>query len=484
VTAFGWLVAAEWTKLWSVRRWAFAMLGMVAVTLGFGLLTSMGSGTDANRYPDFVVGPAGDPVDDEFHFVHWPMAGDGSVTARVASQRDSHEWAGAGVMIKQDTASGSPYAAVMVTPRHGVRLSANFDNAVATRPAAAPRWLRLTRAGGTVTGYESADGRDWRPIGTVSVEGLTGGVLAGLFVSSPPIVVVDRAAAATAVGEQPTRGTATFDHVRVDPAETTRWSSVDVRRPPVGGGSDVDPGGLARAGSATEAGGVFRVTGSGEIGPKPPQDDMVQVALFGVFLSVMVAIPVGVLFMTSEYKRGMIRTTLAVHPGRARVLAAKAIVLGASAYPIGLAAAALTLLATAPVLRGRGFAPPAFPALALTDGPVLRAIAGTAAFVALTAVLGLALGALLRHGAAAITAAVLLVTVPAFAAILLPATAAEWLMRVTPTGGLAALRSKPPTAGIVEPWSMIGPGAGLAAAAAYAAAALLAAAWLLRRRDA
>lgn len=489
MAGFRWLLAAEWTKLWSVRRWTLAMMGMVALTVAFGVLASMGSGTDANRQPDFVVSPDGQPVDDEFHFVHWRMSGDGSVTARVLTQANSHPSAGAGVMIKQSAASGSAYAAAMVTPGHGVRMSANFDTDLAGPAGSTPRWLRLTRAGNSVTGYESTDGASWRPIGTVAIAGLPQTVAAGMFVSSPPEIKVERSVGTTSAGGQHTLGSATFDNVRVEPVQASQasWSSVDVRRRPAGA-PDPD-GGVPGApstfdGQVSEADGVFTVSGSGKIGPQAPDDDVVQIALFGVLVGITASITVGVLFMTSEYRRGMIRTTLAAHPSRVQVLAAKAIVLGGSVYALGLVAAAVALLAAEPILRRRGFAPPAFPPISLSDGPVLRALLGTAAFVALTAVLGLALGTVLRHGAAAITAAILLVTVPAFAAMMLPATAAEWLLRTTPTGGLAAQRAKPPTPALVEPWAMLSPWAGLGVAGAYAVVGLLGAAWLLRRRDA
>ena len=40
--------------------------------------------------------------------------------------------------------------------------------------------------------------------------------------------------------------------------------------------------------------------------------------------------------MTAEYRRGLIRTTLAASPRRGRMLAAKALVIGAVAFAAGL----------------------------------------------------------------------------------------------------------------------------------------------------
>jgi hypothetical protein len=65
-------------------------------------------------------------------------------------------------MIKASTTPGSAYAAMMVTGSHGVRMQDDYIHDVAglsgTVSPSAPRWLRLTRAGDTVTGYDSLDG--------------------------------------------------------------------------------------------------------------------------------------------------------------------------------------------------------------------------------------------------------------------------------------------------------------------------------------
>ena len=46
-------------------------------------------------------------------------------------------------------------------------------------------------------------------------------------------------------------------------------------------------------------------------------------------------------FATSEYRRGLIRTTLAASPRRGRVLAAKAVVAGSLAFAAGAIATAI-----------------------------------------------------------------------------------------------------------------------------------------------
>ncbi len=340
-------------------------------------------------------------------------------------------------------------------------------------------WLRLTRAGEDITGYESADGVSWRAIGTVRLRGLPAAVEVGLFVSSPPKVKVVRQSGGTMSGEEATIGEATFDQVSLDAEERLTpqpWRGDDV--------NSGFPSKVAVNSALTESGGTFRLVGSGEIGPDPPDDDVVQMSLVGVLVGLMAIVAVGALFVTSEYRRGMIRTTLAATRGRGRMLAAKAIVLGLATFAVGLVGTVAALLLTGPLLRAGGWRPPAFPYVSLLDGPVLRAVLTTSAFLAAIAVLSLAVGSIMRHSAGAITTVIVLVILPVFASFSLPVGPARWLMLLTPTGGFATQRAKPPTNTLAEPWSMISPWAGLGVVCAYAAVALALAYWLLRRRDA
>ena len=55
--------------------------------------------------------------------------------------------------------------------------------------AAQPRWLRLTRSGDTITGYDSADGTHWTQVSTVQLTGLPATVQVGMFATSPGYTV-------------------------------------------------------------------------------------------------------------------------------------------------------------------------------------------------------------------------------------------------------------------------------------------------------
>ena len=199
------------------------------------------------------------------------------------------------------------------------------------------------------------------------------------------------------------------------------------------------------------------MTGSGDIAPAIPGPGNTAVGhepigffLAGTVAGLIAVIVVATMFMTAEYRRGLIRTTLAVSPVRGRVLAAKAIVIGSAAFVTGLAAAAGTVIAATEMAHARGYA--MFP----VPWPVeLRLIAGTAALVAVAAVLTLAVGTMLRRSAAAVMIVIVTIVVPYFLAFTAAVPAA--------IGGVAAAdhpgrrlrrpailrrstrRSKPPT---------------------------------------
>jgi ABC-type transport system involved in multi-copper enzyme maturation permease subunit len=114
----------------------------------------------------------------------------------------------------------------------------------------------------------------------------------------------------------------------------------------------------------------------------------------------------------------------------------------------------------------------------LSDGPVARAVLGTGLMLALFAVLALALGALLRHSAAAITLVIGLIVLPSIIGPFLTLDGELWLKRVTPVAGLAIQQTR-------ERWDdAIGPWPGIAVLCGWVAVAFAAAVVQLRRRDA
>jgi hypothetical protein len=127
--------------------------------------------------------------------------------------------------------------------------------------------------------------------------------------------------------------------------------------------------------------------------PLPPERAATGVAVFGVPVLMILA----ALSVTGEYRSGMIRTTFMATPNRTLVLVAKVIV---AAMFSAVYAAALTIAAVA---VGRLMAPPFFGSnLSLADPGTWRLVGAISLFAALTAVLGVAVGALLRHSAGAV----------------------------------------------------------------------------------
>ncbi|TDB75033.1 ABC transporter permease [Actinomadura sp. KC216] len=458
------LLLAEWTKLRTVPRWTLTLLAAVLVTVVVALLTA--AGTESSGSGGGPADPARRQIIDLGHYTYLPLAGDGSIVARVTSQHGGGGWAKAGLMIRGSAERATPYAALMVTPGHGVRLQTGYKGDGAGGGAGtAPRWLKLTRAGTAVTGYASADGRAWDRVGSVRLAGLPPSALAGMFVAVPDEVKVRRAFGGESVDGHPRDTRATFDHVSVSPAPPgARWRDRG------------SPGGPARGpavGGRTESGGTFTLTGSGDVGPDLFADDDTRTTLTGVLIGQAAIVALAVLFVTSEYRHGMVRTTFAATPRRGRVLAAKAVVAALASLAAGLAAAFGAVLLAAPLRRSNGLAPPP-----LSDGAVLRAVLGTAAVLAVVAVLALAVAVIVRRSAPAITIVLMVLLLPQIVATGLPLSAARWLERLTPAAGFAIQQT-------VERFDRaIGPWAGFGVLCAYAAAAMAAALWQVGRRDA
>jgi ABC-type transport system involved in multi-copper enzyme maturation permease subunit len=502
-TGFARVLHAEWTKFHTVRGWMIGMIVAALVTVMLGLLASLATHSFCNAPPGQacpgpLTGPGGEPVSDNYYFVHQPLTGNGSITTRVTSMTglitypQSHPnaivsgvepWAKAGVLIEPGTRQGSAYAAVMVTGGHGVRMQYNYTHDLAGLTggvsAASPRWLRLTRSGDTLTGYQSADGTHWARISAVRLPGLPVTVQAGLFVASPSDVFVPPGLMAGFTSHL-TRATAVFDHVSLQgKAPRGTWIRDDVGGTP--GGPPLGQGGFA------ESGGRFTVSGSGDIAPLLMGFRPIEDTLRGTFAGLIVVIVVGTMFVTAEYRRGLIRTTLAASTRRGQVLLAKAIVIGSVSFAAGLAGAAAAILPGEHLLRSNGIY--LYPVSTLTE---LRVIAGTAALLAVTAILAFGVGAVARRSAGAAAAVIVAIVLPFLLAIsnVLPAGAADWLLRLTPAAGFAVQQTLPRYPQVSSAYTPangfypLAPWAGFAVLCGYAALALILATFLLRRRDA
>jgi hypothetical protein len=493
---FGALLHAEWTKFRTVRGWVAAVLVAVAVIVLLGLAPGM-SGSCGRHGPgsecSLPVGPDGTPVSDSFFFVHRPLAGDGSITVRVASltgvlpqgRHGVAPWAKAGLIIKASTRQGSAYAAVMLTGGHGVRMQYDYTHDAASGVAgrAGAAWLRLTRTGDTVTGYQSRDGAHWTAVGTARLS-LPATVQAGLFATSPQYAApVSGPYGAQGAAGGPSQATGTFDHL----GRRGAWPGAAWTGTPLGGPGNGVQG--IRPGWR-RAGGRFSVTGSGDIAPAVSGPaglgTTITQTLVGTFAGLIVVVVVGTMFVTTEYRRGLIRTTLAAGPRRGRLLAAKALVVAAVSFLVGLVAAAVVVTVGQRVLRDNGVY-----VHAVGAATELRVMAGTGALLAASAVLALAIGTMLRRSATAVAAAVVVIVLPYLLAVsVLPLGAARWLLRVTPAAAFAVQQSLPQYAQVdnvyapADGYFPLPPWAGFGVLCGWAALAMTAAVLLLRRRDA
>ncbi|MFI6594832.1 ABC transporter permease subunit [Nonomuraea sp. NPDC050536] len=500
------MIRAEWTKFRTVRGWVAGTAVFVVVVVLLGVMFAMGSHSSCSQgakevpCPANPLGPGGEAVNDRFTFAHQPLSGDGSITVHLTSMTGiitypppNHDqivsglvpWAKAGVIIKQSTTQGAPYAAVALTGSHGVRMQHNFTEDIAGKPGPAPRWLRLTRAGDTITGYESADGSAWSEIGKARLAGLPETVQIGMFANSPgDLTVRQQSMGGSIVQMRFTQTSAVFDHVTLQGRTQGRtWLQQDVG---VGDGR-TDWEKYHRPNGLVQSGGTFTVTGTGDISPMGPEGGQsLERTLTGLLAGLIVMIVVAVLFITAEYRRGLIRTTLAAGPRRGRSLLAKALVIGAVSFAAGLVAAAVVVPVCSAILRGNQA--PILPVPALTQ---VRLIVGTAALVAVVAVLALALGSLFRRSAAAVIVTIAVIVVPEILATasVLPMSAAQWLLRLTPAAGFAIQQTMPEypqSTGYAAPsdgYYPLAPWAGFAVLCAYAALALGLAVHRLRRRD-
>ncbi len=496
------VLRAEWVKFRTVRGWVIGMIIAVLVTVGIALLDHSECGGQVSTGAPVVVGqgcaapigPGGEAVSDSFYFAHRPLAGNGSITARVTAltlpggtgPARLQPWSKTGIIIKASTRPGSAYAAMLVTPGHGVRMQYDFTGDIAGRPGAvspaAPRWLRLTRSGGTITGYDSADGAHWTRVGTVHLAGLAATAQAGLFAATPGTTISrGQSISGSSAGGALTLATGHFDHVTLSGnSPSPGWAGTAV-------------GGGAPGAGFHQAGGTVTVTGTGDIAPyvtavNGAAGTPIENTLTGVFAALIAVIVVAAMFISAEYRRGLIRVTFAASPARAQVLAAKAVVVGAVTFAAGLAGGAGAVVFGTALLRSNGNF--ILPVSALTE---VRVLAGTAALLAVVAVLAVAVGAILRSGAAAVTVLIAGIVLPYLLAIalpVLPASAADWLLRVTPVAGFAIEQTVQRYAQVAANYAPkngyypLPPWAGFAVLCAWAALAFGLAVVLLRRRDA
>ncbi|MEP7019925.1 MAG: ABC transporter permease [Pseudonocardiales bacterium] len=192
----------------------------------------------------------------------------------------------------------------------------------------------------------------------------------------------------------------------------------------------------------------------------------------GFQLSQLAICVLGVMVMASEYSTGMIRSSLLAVPKRTPMLLAKSVVFVALVFVVGVLTAFGSFFIGAPIVHSKA-------AVALGDPGVLRAVIGAGLYLAMLGLFALAVGAIIRHVAGAITGIIGFVLVLAPLAQLLPGNVGDHIHAYLPTeAGHLIAQSRPGPHDLLTPWQ------GFGVFSVWTAILLALAIWLLNRRDA
>jgi ABC-2 type transport system permease protein len=225
--------------------------------------------------------------------------------------------------------------------------------------------------------------------------------------------------------------------------------------------------GLGAAISAAAAHGYAKSSAATRLSWDPTSN-----SLDGIGIATLAIAVLGVLFISSEYSSGMIRTSLIAVPKRGRILAAKAVVFAVVTFVVGEVTSFTAFFLGQALISGHA------PTATFADPGVARAVVGAGLALTALAVLSVAVGTLLRHPAAAISCMVaILFVLPAIAAAL-PDSWRNPVLEFWPTLAGGQISSVHIAAHSLQPW----PGFGVMC---LFVAIVYAIAWtLLDRRDA
>jgi ABC-2 type transport system permease protein len=202
-----------------------------------------------------------------------------------------------------------------------------------------------------------------------------------------------------------------------------------------------------------------------------PDDTVLGGSLGNAVLGQIAAGAVGVVVVCGEYSSGTIRATFAACPRRLTVLSAKALTVATLVFVVAFLAALGAYQVGTMMLSGHGNAP----------GRPMPALLGIALSYAAVAVLGVALGTVLRHSAGAVTAVTGILLLPTLVGPLL-GNWQPWFAGASPVAALQKLAQTSDAA--PEALGSLGAWPTLWLVCTYSLAALAASGWLLRTRDA
>ena len=182
--------AAALTVLVLPAPWASTDIGVVGI-----------AGSAWNTAGTYTVKGSGAGLggsSDRFRYVYQTLYGDGSVTARLTSQSGTLAAAVAGVMIRESTATGSKFAA-MVRRGSGTKNMAavrrsstggSTTSTTATSQTPPNCWVQVTRVGNSLAMRRSTDGVAWTTVATSTIS-MASTITLGLVVASGTTTVLD-----------------------------------------------------------------------------------------------------------------------------------------------------------------------------------------------------------------------------------------------------------------------------------------------------
>jgi ABC-2 type transport system permease protein len=217
---------------------------------------------------------------------------------------------------------------------------------------------------------------------------------------------------------------------------------------------------------------LFSAVGNTDQGPRGTVADSVSLVFGGITLSQLIIAVLAALFVGSEYASGLIRTTFGAVGRRTRVLRAKAIVFGGATW------LAMTIGAFGAFFAGSAVYSGDLSSYSIDDPGVLRAVLSAGFYGACVALIGIAVGFLLRSTAAAIGVLLGLLMLAPVLVGLLPGTVGDMITKILPSKAGDAMMS------VTSPDSLLSPWLGFAVLVSWAVGLLAIAGVVLRRRDA
>ncbi len=128
---------------------------------------------------------------DQFGFVYQQLSGDGEISFQLQSLQNTHAFAKAGLMIREDLSNNSPHAMLVMNQTQRAFQYRRSKGAATQPPSGSwigpvyshPTWMRLNRTGNVISAYLSENGTTWALVDTVQIT-MTNDVYVGVALTS------------------------------------------------------------------------------------------------------------------------------------------------------------------------------------------------------------------------------------------------------------------------------------------------------------